>query len=1130
MPDTLLDHQTWPPDDGLTPLPREAGGPRRFGLRLHLAAILLAALLPALAAGSLAVWSTAKGYREAYEARLRDAARALSLAIDADVWGRIEALNAFASSPAFGDGIQVADIASVHLHAGRVAAATGMRIGVGDAEGRFVLHDQVPPGVPLPDTGMATAVLRDAVLRNRAIVSDVMTGPVTRRPVVAIVVPVPRTDGGSPSLSANGSINPEHYDRLLARQGLGNDVSAGLVDASGAVLARPDGRFRGMELPTGLWTALRSAPAGLLRQRGIDGQERLVAFARLPTVSGWTVTVSTPYATYRASWAWPLLGMLGGILAALALAGGLVMLLARRILRPLRGLAGHARAVALDPGRPRGSAADLPPSSVAELEALRRGLAAAEAALHQRTEAERAAYAALAEKEAMLATAQQLTSLGSWTLDLDEDGDPAAGLLRWTDETYRIFGHAPGSVALSVALFNAAVPPEDRPRIRAELAEAIARRRPYRIEHRIIRPDGTVRLVEELAAPELDGRGRVRRIVGCCQDVTERRMAEAALADNAERLRELLSTLDLAAFMARDGDGTIRFWSAGCERLYGWSAAEALGRNAHDLLGTAFPTPAAEIDAALARDGEWMGELRQRRRDGEPLMVLVRKALRRDVRGRPVAVVESLADVTALREAREALAESEARLRLALEGAGLGLWELDLPRNRLRLDALAASIGGGLLPADAWIADDGPEFDAWLAAVHPEDRARREASHARMIAGDEGLMEFEFRLRVGDAWRWLAFRATVLSRRADGRAARVISVVRDTTEAREAEAAIRDSEAMLRRVLDNLFAFVGVLAPDGTLLDANRAPLEAAGITLEEVRGQPFWDAHWWSHDAGVAGQVREACRRAAAGEASRFDLDLRMAGDDRMAVDFQVAPLRDAAGRITHLIPSSVDITERKRSEEAKMLLAREVDHRAKNALAVVQSVLTLTRTEDPATFKKAVIGRIAAMALAHTLLARERWNGADLQALLEEEMAAYRGGGGPDSPVRLDGPPVGLAPDAAQPVAMAIHELATNAAKYGALSLPGGQVHIGWSRDPEGGGLCLAWRERGGPPVAAPPARPGFGTSLIRSTVVRQLQGRLEMLWEAAGLRCAMVLPARQVRWLSRAAPCLDTTGRKD
>ena len=176
---------------------------------------------------------------------------------------------------------------------------------------------------------------------------------------------------------------------------------------------------------------------------------------------------------------------------------------------------------------------------------------------------------------------------------------------------------------------------------------------------------------------------------------------------------------------------------------------------------------------------------------------------------------------------------------------------------------------------------------------------------------------------------------------------------------------------MLRRVLDNLFAFVGVLAPDGRLLDANRAPLEAAGITLQEVRGRPFWEAYWWSHDLAVQARVREACRRAAAGETSRYDLEVRMAGDSRMAIDFQVAPLRDAAGRVTHLIPSAVDITERKRAEEARCCW------RGRSTTAPRMRWRWCSRADpDPhattrAAFARAV-GRIAAMARAHTLLAR--------------------------------------------------------------------------------------------------------------------------------------------------------------
>ncbi len=126
------------------------------------------------------------------------------------------------------------------------------------------------------------------------------------------------------------------------------------------------------------------------------------------------------------------------------------------------------------------------------------------------------------------------------------------------------------------------------------------------------------------------------------------------------------------------------------------------------------------------------------------------------------------------------------------------------------------------------------------------------------------------------------------------------------------------SEQHLRRVLNNLFAFVGMLEPDGALIDANEAPLRAAGIALDEVRGKKFWDCYWWNYADEVRDRVRDACERAARGETVRYDATVRVAGDSRMTIDFQIAPLRDAEGRITHLIPSGTDITERRRMEEA--------------------------------------------------------------------------------------------------------------------------------------------------------------------------------------------------------------------
>jgi len=153
---------------------------------------------------------------------------------------------------------------------------------------------------------------------------------------------------------------------------------------------------------------------------------------------------------------------------------------------------------------------------------------------------------------------------------------------------------------------------------------------------------------------------------------------------------------------------------------------------------------------------------------------------------------------------------------------------------------------------------------------------------------------------------------------ADGEVEAVAGTTRDVTERRQAEEALRESEEFTRRVLDNLYAFVGVLELDGTLVSANRAPLEAANLSLEEVVGQKAWETYWYGYSESSRARVRAACERAARGEMVRYDEKIRMADDHFLSIDLQIAPLRDPSGRITHLIPSAVDITERKEAEAA--------------------------------------------------------------------------------------------------------------------------------------------------------------------------------------------------------------------
>jgi len=181
--------------------------------------------------------------------------------------------------------------------------------------------------------------------------------------------------------------------------------------------------------------------------------------------------------------------------------------------------------------------------------------------------------------------------------------------------------------------------------------------------------------------------------------------------------------------------------------------------------------------------------------------------------------------------------------------------------------------------------------------------------------------------------------------------------------------------------------------------------------------------------------------------------------------------------------------------------LLVREVDHRAKNALAVVQAVVRLTPAEDPRAFQRAVDSRVNALARTHTMLAKGGWTATDLRALLEAELAPH------GDAVVLDGPAVPVPATAAQPIAMVAHELATNAAKHGALSRPGGRVAVSWRL--ADGALRLRWEESGGPPVAGPPARRGFGARMIEANIKGQLGGTVAASWDGPGLAYEFAVP---------------------
>jgi two-component sensor histidine kinase/CheY-like chemotaxis protein len=230
-----------------------------------------------------------------------------------------------------------------------------------------------------------------------------------------------------------------------------------------------------------------------------------------------------------------------------------------------------------------------------------------------------------------------------------------------------------------------------------------------------------------------------------------------------------------------------------------------------------------------------------------------------------------------------------------------------------------------------------------------------------------------------------------------------------------------------------------------------------------------------------------------------------RPTGEIRWCASTAAASL-DAAGKVIRISGVTMDITERKQAEERQALLAREVDHRAKNAMAIVQSIVKLTKATNISEYVTVVEGRIKALSRVHAILSDARWQGAELTRLVEEELAPYRSGS--TDRIRLKGPSLLLDPTTAQTLALALHELATNGAKYGALSQASGTLDLSWKVEPDA--IVMNWRESGGP-HAQPPSKMGFGTRIVINSIERQLGGKAVFEWRPEGVLCVLHVPLK-------------------
>ncbi|WP_424813498.1 PAS domain-containing protein [Roseococcus sp. YIM B11640] len=390
----------------------------------------------------------------------------------------------------------------------------------------------------------------------------------------------------------------------------------------------------------------------------------------------------------------------------------------------------------------------------------------------------------------------------------------------------------------------------------------------------------------------------------------------------------------------------------------------------------------------------------------------------------------------------------------------------------------------------------------WVRRLHPDDRERAEGAFLEATSDESGITEYSQSYRIvrpdGEV-RWIAARGEI-ERDAQGHALVMRGAHVDVTPLRSTERALAESDARLRLAQEAAGIGTWEWEPPAKGLVWSPKMIELWGFD-PSLGPPPMAEAFARMHPAD-RGRVRREMALARRTGQFKSEFRLRLPQPDGEIETVWIAArarrLEDRGG--ARLMGVAYDVTERKLAEEQATLLAHEVEHRAKNALAIVSGLLRVTTAADQESFVDVMEGRVQALARTMTLLSENRWRGASLRQMIGHELEPFTGPGGPH--VHLTGPHVMIEAAVAQPLSMALHELTTNAAKYGALSAASGHLFVTWNWD--GNALRIEWREEGGPTLAGPPPRRGFGSQLIQQTFEARLGGRFETEWRPEGLLC--------------------------
>lgn len=286
----------------------------------------------------------------------------------------------------------------------------------------------------------------------------------------------------------------------------------------------------------------------------------------------------------------------------------------------------------------------------------------------------------------------------------------------------------------------------------------------------------------------------------------------------------------------------------------------------------------------------------------------------------------------------------------------------------------------------------------------------------------------------------------------------------------------------LHQLLNCTVAFAALLTPQGLVKDVSHNALAVAGIGLSDVKGRPFWDGYWFGHSSKTQRMIREAVERAAEGETVRFDYVARVMDDQRLTIDFQVAPIRAKDGTVAEVVASGFDVTDREIARTRLEMLLREQNHRIRNLFSTIRAIANMTfRLSAPEEALPRFTARIDALAAAHSAVENLDGEGSlSFPALARKVLRPHMLR---SAAVRISGPEARLRRDVGKMLGLCLHELASNAVRYGALSGDEGWIDVRLSRT-EAGAASFSWVENGG--ASAPTEHgQGYGMRFVTSSL---------------------------------------------